>query len=223
MDLNDLAAHVLQHQRSTPELIADALRRAILHGIFAGGQSLRQDEIATQFSVSRIPVREALRQLEAEGLVKFHPNRGATVTVLSPTEAQELTEIRIALETTALQKAIPQLTATTLEKAAELLEATDLTTDVARWAELNWEFHSTLYQPADRPRLLSMIKTIHINLDRYIRLQLREINDEVDQSQKEHRQLLTACQQQDAIAAITILNEHITSAGERLVHYLSTQ
>ncbi|MEO0970070.1 MAG: GntR family transcriptional regulator, partial [Cyanobacteria bacterium J06639_18] len=84
MDLSELAANVLEKQRSTPDLIADALREAIIQGIFAEEQSLRQDEIAKQFGVSRIPVREALRQLEAEGLVKFYNNRGAVVSGLSP-------------------------------------------------------------------------------------------------------------------------------------------
>ena len=110
MNLYDLAANVLRQQRSTPDLIADALREAIVRGIFQEGQSLRQDEIATQFGVSRIPVREALRQLEAEGLVTLHLNRGAMVSALSPAEAQEIFEIRSALEVKAIQLAIPKLT-----------------------------------------------------------------------------------------------------------------
>lgn len=162
MDLSDLAANVLQQQRSTPDLIADALRKAILRGLFQSGQSLRQDEIATQFGVSRIPVREALRQLEAEGLVTLYPNRGATVSALSPAEIQEICEIRIALETTAIQLAIPQMATSDLQKAKTILEMTQ-ETEASRWAELNWEFHATLYTPANRPRLLSLIKTLHIN------------------------------------------------------------
>ena len=116
MNLNDLAANVLQQQRSTPDLIADALREAILRGIFQEGQSLRQDEIATQFGVSRIPVREALKQLEAEGLVTLHLNRGAIVSVLTAQEAQEICEIRSALEVKAIQLAIPKFRETDIEK-----------------------------------------------------------------------------------------------------------
>jgi DNA-binding GntR family transcriptional regulator len=219
MNLTDLAATVLQHQRSTPDLIAEALRQAIQHGLFSEGQSLRQDEIATQFGVSRIPVREALRQLEAEGLVIFHPNRGAMVSILTPTEAQEICEIRIALETMALQLAIPHLSDADLDHAAQLLQDTEQTTEPMRWAELNWQFHSMLYRAASRPRLLSMIRTLHVNVDRYVRLQMQELNYR-DRSQAEHYQLLNACRQRDSSAAIQILQQHIGQAAEQLVEYL---
>ncbi len=219
MKLTDLAANVLQHQRSTPDLIADALREAILRGIFQAGQSLRQDEIATQFEVSRIPVREALRQLEAEGLVTLHLNRGATVSVLTTTEAQEICEICSALETTAIELAIPQLTESDLEKASEILAPTHQVTDAACLIQLNWEFHATLYAIANRPRLMSMIKMLHINIDRYIRFQITEI-DYLERSQKEHYELLDACRQRDSKAAVRLLKQHIDTAGEQLVVFL---
>lgn len=222
MDLTDLAASVLQHQKSTPDLIADALRQAIQIGIFREGQSLRQDEIATQFGVSRIPVREALRQLEAQGLVVFHPNRGAMVTSLSPQEAQEICEIRVALESMALQLAIPQLTSADLDRAAAVLAETDRSTEPAEWTALNWQFHATLYAPAQRPKLLGMIQTLHINVDRYIRVQMKAL-DYRQQSQAEHRALLTACQQQQAELAVTLLQQHIRRAAEELVDYLQTR
>jgi len=219
MNLNDLAANVLQQQRSTPDLIADALREAIVRGLFQEGQSLRQDEIATQFGVSRIPVREALRQLEAEGLVKIHLNRGATVSALSPAEAQEIFEIRSALEVKAIQLAIPKLTTADLEKASEILAQTNQVSDAGLLAKLNWEFHETLYTPAQRPRLLTMIKTLHLNVDRYVRLQMSQM-DYLERSQKEHYQLLEACQQDDTKAAVKLLKRHIDTAGEQLVAYL---
>jgi len=219
MNLNDLAANVLQQQRSTPDLIADALREAILRGIFQEGQSLRQDEIATQFGVSRIPVREALKQLEAEGLVTLHLNRGAMVSVLTAAEAQEICEIRSALEVKAMQLAIPKLSESDIEKAAVILETTDQTTDVGMVAKLNWEFHATLYATAERPRLLSIIKSLHVNCDRYVRVQMAQM-DYHERSQKEHYQLLDACRQRDIKAAVRLLKRHIDTAGEQLVTYL---
>ncbi|WP_414545787.1 GntR family transcriptional regulator [Nostoc sp. CCY0012] len=219
MNLNELAANVLQQQRSTPDLIADALREAILRGIFQEGQSLRQDEIATQFGVSRIPVREALKQLEAEGLVTLHLNRGAMVSVMTAAEAQEICEIRSALEVTAMQLAIPQLSESDMEKAAVILEASDQTTDAGHLAKLNWEFHATIYTPAARPRLLTMIKNLHVNCDRYVRVQMSQINYQ-QHSQKEHEQILNACRQQDTKAAVRLLKRHIDTAGEQLVTYL---
>lgn len=219
MNLNELAANVLQQQRSTPDLIADALREAILRGIFQEGQSLRQDEIATQFGVSRIPVREALKHLEAEGLVTLHLNRGAMVSVLTAAEAQEICEIRSALEVKAMQLAIPKLNTSDLEKAAVILEASDQTSDAGVLAKLNWEFHATLYASAERPRLLIMIKNLHVNIDRYVRLQMAQM-DYQERSQKEHYQLLDACRQQDTKAAVRLLKRHIDTAGEQLVTYL---
>ncbi len=218
MNLNELVANVLQ-QRSTPDLIADALREAILQGIFQEGQFLRQDEIATQFGVSRIPVREALKQLETEGLVTLHLNRGAMVSMLTAAEAQEICEIRSALEVTAIQLAIPKLIAADIEKAAVILEATNQTSDAGMLAKLNWDFHATLYASAERPRLLMMIKNLHVNCDRYVRVQLTQM-DYQERSQKEHYQLLDACRQQDSKAAVRLLKRHIDTAGEQLVTYL---
>ncbi|AFZ23121.1 transcriptional regulator [Cylindrospermum stagnale PCC 7417] len=217
MNLNELAPNI--QQRSTPDLIAEALREAILRGIFQEGQSLRQDEIATQFGVSRIPVREALKQLEAEGLVTLHLNRGAIVSVLTIAEAQEICEIRSALEVKAMQLAIPKLTQADLEKATVILAATDQATDAGTLAKLNWEFHGTLYATAERPRLLTMIKTLHVNIDRYVRVQMVQMNYQ-EHSQKEHYQLLDACQKRDTKAAIRLLKRHIDTAGEQLVAYL---
>lgn len=222
MKITDLAASVQQHQRSTPDLIAEALRQAIQHGLFQEGQSLRQDEIATQFGVSRIPVREALRQLEAEGLVNFHPNRGAVVAVLSPAEAQELCDIRIALETLALELAIPQFSDSHLAQAADLLDKTAQAAEPMQWADLNWQFHAALYFPANRPRLLGLIKTLHVNIDRYVRLQMQEL-DYRERSQIEHAQLLVACQNRDSGAAVALLQQHIGRAAEQLVYYLKTR
>ncbi len=216
MNNNDLAANVLQ-QRSTPDLIADALRTAILRGTYKSGQSLRQDEIATQYGVSRIPVREALRQLEAEGLVTLHLNRGAIVSVLTSIEVQEICEIRSALEVKALELAIPKLNKTDLEKATEIQSVIEQTTDAAYFTQLNWEFHATLYAKAERPRLLAMIKMLHINVDRYICMQAQRDGLEL---QKEHYEILAACDQGDTESAVSLLKTHIDQEGKQLVNYL---
>jgi DNA-binding GntR family transcriptional regulator len=88
-----------------------------------------------------------------------------------------------------------------------------------QWAELNWQFHAALYTPANRPRLLTMIKMLHVNVDRYIRLQIQAL-DYRDCSQQEHHQLLAACQQHDETEAVKILQHHIGAAAQQLVEYL---
>ena len=99
------------------ELVAAVLREAITTGHLKANQPLPQDEIATQLRVSHIPVREALRQLQSEGLVDYQPNRGATVSALEPAEISEIYEIRAILETAAIRQAVPRLTPAQLERA----------------------------------------------------------------------------------------------------------
>lgn len=222
MDLQQLASEITRSQQGTPELVATILREAILRGIFRGGQPLHQEEIATQLGVSRLPVREALRQLEQEGLVVYRLNRGAIVSELSAAEVQEIYEIRSSLENTALRLALPQMTADTFRQAATILDSTDKETNVGRWGELNREFHLTLYAPARRPRLLSLITTFHRNADRYLRMEMVVLQYK-ERSQQEHRRILEACQQRDTSTAVTLLTQHIEAAGALLVAYLSEQ
>jgi DNA-binding transcriptional regulator YhcF (GntR family) len=110
---------------STSRVIADALRAAIVDGTLAPGAPLRQDAIARHFSVSAIPVREALRQLESEGWAKAAVHKGATVAPLSADEAREIYEIRSALESLALGLAIPHHTDATLAEAKRLCKAAE--------------------------------------------------------------------------------------------------
>jgi DNA-binding GntR family transcriptional regulator len=115
--------------KTTTEIIANALRDDILQGKLTSNQPLRQDDIASQFGVSKIPVREALVQLKAEGLVTLVPNRGASVADLSGEEADEIYLMRIALEKIALQRAIPRLTVSHMKQAEETLKTIDAEKD----------------------------------------------------------------------------------------------
>src|SRR3954469_589073 len=110
---------------SAPDLVRDGLRKAIFAGDLVAGTQLRQDELASRFGTSRIPVREALRQLESEGLVTLHPNRGAAVSSVSLEDVLELLEIRIGLECRALKLAIPNMVAADFDLAAEILRGYD--------------------------------------------------------------------------------------------------
>ena len=204
------------------QTIADALRNDILRGKLQGGQPLKQDEIAAQFGVSKIPVREALIQLKAEGLLNFYPNRGAFVSELSAAEADEIYIMRIALETAVLARAIPHLTVAQLQQAEETLNAIDHEENIAKWGELNWEFHATLYAPASLPRLMDTIKVLHTNIARYLVLYLAGMAYQ-KKSQKEHRAILAACRHGDIEKAVTVLEGHLRGASEHLVAFLNKQ
>lgn len=203
----------------TNQSIADALRVEILRGKLQGGQPLRQDEIAAQFGVSKIPVREALVQLKAEGLVNFYPNRGAFVSELSAAEADEIYVMRIAVETAVLARAIPHLTVSHFKQAGEILDAIDHEDNIANWGELNWEFHATLYSPAGLPRVMETLRTLHTSIARYLVLYLAGMEYQ-KKSQREHRALLQACRAGEAENAEDILEAHLHSASTHLIKFL---
>lgn len=213
--------NVKQLQKSTPQLIARAIRESIMQGSLVAGEQLFQDDIATQFGVSRIPVREALRQLEAEGLVTFYPNRGAIVTELSALEVREIYEIRISLETLALRLAMENMSEEDLKRAEDILNRIEEEQEASRWVDLNWQFHNALYAAAQRSRLVSMIETLYIQVDRYVHLQLKGLNY-MDRSQREHRELLTACKQKNVKHAVLLLEQHIQAAADFLVNHLQS-
>ena len=216
IDISKLASSVLQQQRSTPGLVADAIRLAILRGQLTPGQTLRQEELAKQFGLSRAPVREALRQLETEGLVVSYPHRGAVVARLSPEDIEEVFLIRITLETTLLRLAVPKLSDQDLRKAQAVLEQTDHDPNPAHSAELNWAFHEVLYLPAGMPRMLSLVKTLHNHALRYHLVGFIALGFK-DQSQSGHRRILEACRNRDEAAALAALTEHLSESGKSIV------
>ncbi len=202
------------------ETIAASLRKQILTGEIKSSQPLRQDEIADRFGVSKIPVREALVQLKAEGLVDFFPNRGAVVSGLSAAEADEIYVMRVALETAVLERAIPHLTVANFQQADALLTALDQEADPAQWSELNWAFHATLYSPARMPRLLDTIHTLHVNVARYLILYLNQM-DFQNVSQQEHRAILNVCRFGQTQQAADLLTAHLRAAAQHLVSFLN--
>jgi DNA-binding GntR family transcriptional regulator len=215
------AGSIFQNQAgSTSELIAGALRSAILRGRYKANQPLRQDLIAEELGVSKIPLREALVQLKAEGLVRIMPKRGAVVSELSATEVAEIYAMRIALETLAIKKAFPRLRPPDLIRARSVLKIIDSGAEKSQWSDLNWEFHAILYQAADMPLLMQTIHHLHNNVARYLIIYLDRLSAS-DLSQKEHWSLLSACREKTATTAKNVLATHLRHASERLVAYLS--
>jgi DNA-binding GntR family transcriptional regulator len=184
---------------------------------------LRQDVIAAQFQVSRIPVREALRQLDAEGLISIVPNRGAIVPELSPDDIEELFAIRALLEPEVLKISIPPLTAADFTKAESILRtfSHELNREehIADWGVLNSKFHSILYSGARRPRFMSVIRNVNHNGDRYTRLQLY-LTHGMKRANDEHHQILQLCRERNVGAACKLLRQHIQYAGQSLKQVL---
>jgi DNA-binding GntR family transcriptional regulator len=200
---------------NTPDWIAQTLRQAILCGDLKSGQPLPQDEIAARFGVSKIPAREALLQLRAEGLVTFYPNRGAIVSALSAEEVDEIYAMRIALETLALRRAIPKHEWADFVRLDGLITIMDDERDALKWSALNWEFHAALYAPCALPRLLESIRALHANVQRYVVVYLTS-TDYHTEAQRQHRVILKACQRGNADAAADQLARHLSQAATKM-------
>jgi DNA-binding GntR family transcriptional regulator len=153
---------------STPELIANSLRRAILKGAISGGTQLKQNDVAARFGVSVVPVREALQRLIADGLAVLHPNRGVMVTEISEDDFLDIAELRALLEPHALRRSAPRLTPADFMQSEKILQRAAETSDPLDRADLHWEFHKSLYQQTERPRLLAEIASLYRSINRYL-------------------------------------------------------
>lgn len=204
--------------------IANNLRDRILRFDIPQGSQLRQDSLASEFGASRIPVREALLQLEGEGLVEQQAHKGYKVTKLSVKEMEELFDLREIIETDLLARAIPRMTDEDIGNAREVERQFDETlskgTEVATWGSLNWELHSTLYWPAQRDRTMRFLHNLHRSTDRYLRIQLNMNEMHIQRAQNEHRQLVDLCASGDTDAACQLLSQHLVGARDDLMRLL---
>jgi DNA-binding GntR family transcriptional regulator len=222
MDLETSSDSAIPRQSLT-SAVADKLRDQIIRGDIPEGTQLRQDAIATQYQVSRIPVREALRQLDAEGLISIVPNRGAVVPALSPDDVEELFSIRALLEPEVLKLSIPHLTEEDFSEADAVLQkyVNELQRDdhVSAWGRLNWQFHSILYSRANQPRFMAVIRNVNNSGERYTRLQLY-LTHGIKRANEEHHQILQLCRKRDVAAACNLLRQHIQYASGSLKEVL---
>lgn len=210
MDLKKIAEEMQPRSMAARDWVFQVIRTAIVRGELPGDMPLRQDEISTALSVSHIPVREAFRQLEAQGLVRIYPNRGAVVTKLSCKELSDVMDTRILLEVGALRLALPHITEEDLARARELLELFSNEKDPIKGAELNLKLHFSLYDPCDNRTLLSLIDQMHANVDRYITpfFGKEEVSAEL-YTVDEHSQIISACESKDTELATAILRTHL--------------
>ena len=218
MDL-EAASDLAIPRQSLTSAVADKLRDQIIRGEIPEGAQLRQDAIASQYHVSRIPVREALRQLDAEGLIAIVPNRGAVVPALSPNDVEELFSIRTLLEPEVLKLSIPLLTEEDFSEADVVLRkyVSELRREdhLSAWGRLNWKFHSILYSRANQPRFMAIIRNVNNSGERYTRLQLY-LTHGIKRANEEHHQILDLGRQRNVPAACRLLRQHIRYAGESL-------
>jgi len=184
--------------KGSAEQIAERIRDDIEAGVFAPGEALNQVDLAESFGLSRIPIREALRSLEAEGYVTYFPNKGALVAgTPAAEETLEIIEIRECLELRLMDRAVEHLDAKVLRDAAGALQALNAAKSPAELHGAHERFHTVLFAAAGRPRMASLINAWRFRLDR---------RPDVDGTQRRayaaavagiHRRLLRACAQRD--------------------------
>jgi len=213
----------LKRPLTVAQTVAAQIREQILKREIRGGEPLRQEAIAKSFGTSIIPVREALRQLEAEGLVELQSHRGAIATELTLDKALEWIHLRRLIETDLIGLAIDKISDEDLTKAQEILgkfdDAMDHRREIEQWSDYNWEFHSTLYSSANRPETMKVLYSLHNKCDRYIRLQLLS-GDHIARAEEEHHELIELCRTRKKRAAKALMHRHIVGVEEDLIEQL---
>ncbi len=202
--------------------VATELRSLILDGSLGVGVQLKQEMLAKRFGVSRIPIREALKRLEAEGLVSHAPHQGAVVASRSIEELLETLDIRIGLESRALTLAIPNMNSRVFKQAEAILARYDSSAMPREWSELNLEFHLCLYQPCKRPRLLKEISDLVRGIDFHLRAH-QSYTAGRRSPQQEHRAILDACIARDRVLARDLLEAHIEHTQQALIEAQARQ
>jgi DNA-binding GntR family transcriptional regulator len=205
--------------RSVAGHIARTLADQIISGALAPGSRLRQDHIAEEFAASHVPVREAFRTLEAQGLVVSKPRCGVRVTSIDPGAVTEVTEMRAALEGLALQNALPRLGAADLDAAQKALVDGNASNRIADWEAANRRFHLALTAPCGMPRLLASIGDLHRSGARFLFATWKEL-DWQPRSDTEHEAILDAVRRGEGAHARELLEAHIREAGQALVERL---
>jgi DNA-binding GntR family transcriptional regulator len=208
--------------KTAQEMVLNHLRQAISSSSIKPGQRIQQDELATHLGVSRMPVREALRQLEAEGLVTFFPHRGVVVADISVDDIEDIYIIRIALESAAARIGAENMSDEGLQYMRRTLadmEDTYYHFDPSHWLALNGVFHNAIYRAADNPHLFKLITSTNLTINPYIRTYIM-MPDYLQQSVDEHRQILDAVGRRNGAEAEELTKAHLQHTADAVIGYL---
>lgn len=202
--------------------VLNTIREGILAGRYPLGSRLDQQALAAELGVSVIPVREGLRQLEVEGLVRIYPRRGAYVAEPSVDEFQEIYLIREILEELATQLAIPNLSSQALEQLSDIIQKMEraiAVNDFIVLPGLDRRFRFTIYDVSLRPILLGMLSSLWDRASLYRRLYPR-LPERAPQVLAGHKKIYAACQAGDAVAAGQAVREYIRQSAEEILEKL---
>ncbi|MEW6660944.1 MAG: GntR family transcriptional regulator [Bacillota bacterium] len=201
-------------RRPVHEQVYDLLRNAILNGEIRPGERLLQDDLAKRFGISRMPIRDALRLLEADKLVVSVPNKGFMVSDFGEEELNDTFFVRSILEREAVLLAVPNITEEAVKALECLVQEMDQCLeerDLGKLTRLNKEFHSVIYRGVPSQCLLGIIRNLWDNFPRYAMLSTLEL---AEKSQEAHRAILEAIKKGDSVKASRVMENHILAAGK---------
>jgi DNA-binding GntR family transcriptional regulator len=197
--------------RTAHEYALRTLREALLDGTLPAGTRLIQSDLAAQLDVSVTPVREALRDLAAEGLVIFDPHRGALVRSLDLAEVKEIYELRMLLEPVMIRRTVSALAAAQIDRADQLRRQMEETESIAAWVELNREFHEAFVQPGDGGRLATILAGLRASASAYVGISLVGGQERLAESNDEHARLVELYRQRNVEGVIELTLQHLQS------------
>ena len=204
------AAGEAKNYEPMASVVARSIRESILNGCLKPGERIRQEDIARRLGTSRIPVREALRQLEAEGLVSLVPHSGARVALMDSEGFSELYRLREVVEPMAIAESASRLSDEQLARLAELVDVVEQSADdPAHWLEADRRFHLESYAAAPLPKVLSMIEGFWNQTQQYRRAYLYTVQPQIEIVTAEHRLILEALERRDPEDAADLQRLHI--------------
>ena len=227
MEIVPATVELARARQSLPQVIYLAMREKILTGGYRLGEALRQENLAKEFEASRVPVREALNRLEAEGLVILRPRRCFVVASLDISEIAEIFELRMVLEEHASIVATKNRTSkdvSELKKILDLLESIEIDdpANIAKWAAYNRMFHTRLFESSRRKHVCGITNMLRDKVERYVRVEV-SMTGHLDRAQIEHRKVFKAFAEGNAERVGRLSREHCESTAERLLGALKAQ
>ncbi len=196
--------------------VTDSVRRAILQGVLLPGEQVNQAQVAAKLGISRGPLREALRQLEEEGLVQSYPHRGTFVTEITPAYIEEVYSIRRVLETFAVARMIEHNNPQVLQQLREIVTQMQAAADAGdsiQLNELDFQFHAAILRGAQHTLLMQLWKSIEVGVRRVVALR-HGIYENLRDVVGTHPELIAAIAAHDTQLASQVLDTHIREAGE---------
>lgn len=201
--------------------VYEALRKAITQGRLARDERLVQDDLATQFGTSRIPVRDALKRLESEGLAKLDERGSYVVSYFGSEDVEEIYGLRLLLEPYAAGKGLDGATASDLEDLENIgqeMKTAAVLKDIERYVQLNQAFHLSLYELSRQHRLMRMIQSLWSGL---LPLTPMAVPGQLDRSAREHEAIMGALKERRREDVESLMWEHIEHARRALQAHLA--